>query len=270
MISQALKTAFINVAILMYQAVGLNRIKKTSNVLLACPVSDYKDYIFWDWLEYIKKLSYPVDILFVDNSKNETFCNKIKAAGFKCIYLLPGFDDNSKRYSIAAGMEFIRSFATVQKYKYLFSLECDVFPPLDIIERLIEIDNPVTGALYFTNYGAKSQLMVMRLEKPEFGPTTLSRILTTDESFLFCNGTIKIVYGCGLGCVLIKNEVLQKVKFRVIPDQFTHHDVIFANDLYKLKIPVKVDTSIICKHINNDWTNIFKAEKNARKTNSTQ
>jgi hypothetical protein len=264
MFGKELINCCINAAIFVYQVTGLNKIKKTSNVLLACPVSNYKNYIFWDWLEHIKKLSYPVDFIFVDNSKDDLFSNKIKAAGFKCIHLNPDFDDYSKRYSIAASMDYIRAYAVIQKYDYLFSLECDIFPPLDIIERLIKIDNPVSSALYFTNYGAKSQLMVMRLEKPEFGPSTISRILTTDESFLFTDGTIKNVYGAGLGCTLIKNEVLQNIRFRVIPEQHTHHDVIFANDLYKRQIPVKVDTSIICKHVNSDWTKIFE---NERKTN---
>ncbi|MDD5358585.1 MAG: hypothetical protein PHX80_05520 [Candidatus Nanoarchaeia archaeon] len=230
-------------------------------ILLACPVSNNKEYIFWDWLTYIKKLTYPVDLFFVDNSPNLKFVNKISDAGYNCAHLERTADDFSRRYSIAASMEFIRVAAESCNYDYLFSLECDVFPPLDIVERLLKLKNQVAGAIYFTNHGADSQLMITRIEHPMFGPETVTRILTTDESFLFCDGYVKQVFGCGLGCVLIHKDILKKIKFRVIDDQFTHHDVIFYNDLYNLKIPVYADTSIICKHFNSEWHKIFKYEK---------
>jgi hypothetical protein len=239
-------------------------------ILLACPISDYKSYIIWDWLKYIQKLTYPVDNLLVDNSNDVDSMLQISKQypNITVAHIQQRKDDVSRRHVMAESMEFIRYVSTrlidtSKKYDYLFSLECDVFPPLNIIEKLLKIDGPVVGATYFINHGADSKLMLQRIEPKYFGNDSIVRMLTQDESFLFCDGTVKHVFSCGFGCVLIKTEVLKKVKFRAVDDpegKLIHHDNTFFLDIYKQQIPVKVDTSIICKHFNSSWHKIFQKE----------
>jgi hypothetical protein len=199
----------------------------------------------------------------VDNSREkDKYFDRLIGTGIRYTWMPPNKnDDSSRRFVMTDCMNFIRAYALAYDYDYFFSLECDVFPPLDIIEQLLKIDAPVAGAIYFTNHGADSQIMIMRIEPPQAGPETISRCLTTDESFLFCDGTIKHVLSCGFGCTLIKTEVLQNIKFRIDPKSPVHHDNIFFSDLYKLKIPVKAHTGIICRHINSHWGKVFETER---------
>jgi hypothetical protein len=241
-------------------------------ILLACPISDLKEYILWDWLDYIKKLNYPVDILLVDNSKSDNLQKRIyekypNCAQFVCTHIIINKKDITKRLIMAESMETIRRQALIFNYDYLFSLECDVFPPFDIIEKLLETNAPVTGATYFINHGVDSKIMLQRMESPAFGNDSIVRMFTRDEGFLFCDGTIKHIFSCGLGCVLIKTDILKKIKFRVEDNkqgQPAHHDFFFFKDLYSLKIPVLVDTSIICKHFNSSWNKIFENERQSQ------
>jgi len=41
-------------------------------VLLAAPTSIYKEYVLFEWIEHIKRLTYKnIEILLVDNSRSE-------------------------------------------------------------------------------------------------------------------------------------------------------------------------------------------------------
>jgi hypothetical protein len=57
----------------------------------------------------------------------------------------------------------------------------------------------------------------------------------------------------GLGCVLISKKVLQKLKFRSVNGVNNHPDSFFAEDCYRYKIPIWIDSSIVCSHDNQDW-----------------
>lgn len=231
-------------------------------ILLACPISDLKEYILWQWLEYIQNFTLPVDIILVDNSHTSKLQQEICIKYPKIIYyrIVTNINDKTRRHDMAESMNVIRSYAIKNNYNYLFSLECDVFPPYNIIECLLRIKNDVAAATYFIDHGADSKLMLQRFENPNFGNDTVIRMMTQNEGFAFADGTVKNVFSPGLGCVLINTDILRQIIFRVenSKDSYqAHHDFFFYKDLYTLKIPVKVDTSIICKHINSSWYNIY-------------
>lgn len=235
-------------------------------ILLACPISDIKEYILWEWLEYIQKLTLSVDIMLVDNSHTNKLQSKIseKYPKIVCPRIVTYIQDKTRRHDMAESMNVIRSYAIKNNYDYLLSLECDVFPPLDIIEKLLSIKNDVAAATYFIDHGADSKLMLQRMENPKFGTDTVIRMMTQDEGFAFADGSVKNVFSPGLGCVLIKTDVLRKIIFRVEDikqGQPAYHAFFFYKDLYILQIPVKVDTSLICKHVNSSWYDIYENNK---------
>ena len=63
---------------------------------------------------------------------------------------------------------------------------------------------------------------------------------------------------CGLGCVLIKRNVLEKIEFRHIKDEEPWDDLWFCEDVREKGFKVYVDTSVRCKHYVNgmDWSKI--------------
>lgn len=231
-------------------------------ILLACPVADIKDYILFEWLKHIQKLTFKPDVFLVDNSSTESLSRVLKRLGINVLHVAPLANDPKKARTMAKCWEVIRAYTLANGYDYFFSLECDVFPPLDIIERLLAMQNDVAGALYCIDTGQYSRLMVQRLEPDTTANETIIRNLTIDESFLFADGSVKYAFGIGLGCVLIHKNVLQKITFRTEPQSDVHPDSILYKDLYALKIPVKVHTGIICQHYNNDWGQTIKQIQN--------
>ena len=55
---------------------------------------------------------------------------------------------------------------------------------------------------------------------------------------------------CGLGCVLIHKDVLQKISFRTDPNSSgkAFDDVSFCNDVLAAGYPLYADTSVKCTH----------------------
>jgi len=131
---------------------------------------------------------------------------------------------------------------------YLLSLEQDVIPPKDIIERLLQHKKEVITAVYFANNiipGEVSSKLIPLVYVLEDQKTISMRSLNEDE--LWKNQGLMQVISAGLGCILIHKNILKKIKFRY--ELNTFDDRWFFMDLYNKKIPVYADTSIKCKHL---------------------
>ena len=67
------------------------------------------------------------------------------------------------------------------------------------------------------------------------------------------NGQLRRVYHAGLGCILIHKKILKKIPFRYIDGGNMSADTWFANDCFKYDIPIHIDTTLLCKHLNFTW-----------------
>lgn len=231
-------------------------------ILLACPISDHKAYILPTWISYIKRLTWAgLDILLVDNSHNADFHRQLKrkyeAPGFTIIHHDPA--GKGIRFFMAECNEIIRRYTLKAGYDYLFSLECDIFPPYNIIGHLYGLQKPIAAAPYFLMKGAASLLIGAEVEPNQVNAVT--RPFSLDDGFLTFDGKVKPAYAPGLGCVLIHRTILEKVKFRATDQDTAHADSNFYNDLFFLGYSAVVDYSIICRHENIFWDEIYKTEK---------
>lgn len=233
---------------------------KAPKILLASPTSKEKEYVIFDWISHIKKLHYPVDILLSDNSKTDHFSRRLRKK-IPVIHISDIYSNSAKR--ICKSLNVLRNYFLMHDYDYFFSLECDIFPPLDIIEKLLASNKQAVAALYFLREGAESTLMLQQIEPYGFKPYD-TKNLNTNESFFVCDGTLKKIYHAGLGCILLKREVIEKIPFRIGDKEDiqssqgfiskSYPDTFFAKDCFVKKIDIYADTSIICKHKNKYWT----------------
>jgi len=127
-------------------------------------------------------------------------------------------------------------------------LETDIFPPINVIERLMDARKKVVGALYFIEEGERSKLMIQKIE--DWGIDHRETYNIDENDILLVSGGLEKVFSCGLGCVLIEKSVLKDVIFRYEEGSPVHPDSFFYADLDSKQIPVYVDTSIICEHKN--------------------
>jgi len=231
-------------------------------VLLGIVTYDGKAYIDKEFFNNLKNLSYPnVDVFVVDNSVNKKYYNNLKRRGLDVKHINRG---QNSREAQAKSLEVIRKKALKENYDYFMSIESDLLPPVDIIERLMSYNKQVVGSMYLIGYAnSKTQiprpcLFAVRNKKGGKGVETYN-IPADDGWNFFGHGVVK-VHGCGLGATLIHRSVLEKVRFwYYMSTVVKHSDVLFYADLANLGIDIFVDTDILLPHFNSDWNKVADA-----------
>lgn len=233
----------------------MKRVKKMPKVLVVAPHNEIKNYSFDDWLSRITNLTYKnYDICVADNSKSPANTKKIKRKGINCIWVRPKLKSNQQY--IADSMEELRVQALIGKYDFMLVVETDVIPPHDIIERLLIHHKEVVSAMYMIDQGSDSHLMYQKIEP--MGINYRSTINMSDGYDIgIVDGQVHEVYACGLGCCMIKKDILEKIQFRWETGADAHPDSFFAADLHMHGIKQYLDTGTLCVHNNISWSTII-------------
>lgn len=237
-------------------------------VLIGCPTFEGYEYCLDEYAQGIKNLTYKnVDVLIADNSQGDNYKKELEARGLPTIKA-PHLPDVRERIINARNM--IREHILKNEYDYFLSLEQDVIPPKDVIERLIRYQKQVVSGVYYkkfhvtyTHHGKpiKTTEKIMPLictilpgmENSERAHLCSSKEVEGDRFFQ--------IRGAGLGCILIHRSILKEIKFRTDTDKGTFDDLCFSNDLYAKGIPMYVDTSVKCKHlITKKYDKLFEKE----------
>ena len=232
-------------------------------ILIGCPTSDYHAYCLKEYIEGIKALTYPnLDILLVDNSKEESYIKKIKEYDISVIkspYV------ESARDRIINSRNLLRQKFLEGDYNFFFSLEQDVIPPKDVIERLLAHKKEIVSGVYFAEKNLISESFHKKILLPVLYDFVKENGKDIPDKMRFfggdeLDGSLKEVKTAGLGCLLIHKKVLKNIKFRYEKDGFD--DVFFCQDLRAKGFKVFADTSVICKHLIKkrpwDWKDIRK------------
>jgi len=230
-------------------------------VLVGCPTYEGYKYCLKDYINGVKSLTYPdYDVLIADNSKGNDYAHEIKQYGTDVIHgrNLPNIYER-----IVESRNLLRERMLKGKYDYFLSLEQDVIPPADIIERLIRHGKHVVSGIYYKlyNVNVKGKDGMIRQKKtllplifmPSNDKNKMHVCYPKDvegEQFLK-------IRACGLGCVLISREVLEKVAFRYDPSKSTFDDFIFCTDAIEQGFEIYADTSVKCKHLFLQKGNVF-------------
>jgi GT2 family glycosyltransferase len=218
----------------------------TLKLLVGCPTSFHKEYSLKEYADSVKSLDYNnYDILIVDNSQDDVYLNKIKEYGLNAIKG-PYFKGAIKR--IIESRNILRKYVLDNNYDYFLSLEQDVIPNKDILNKLISHNKEVVSGIYFVHNIINNQKKLIPQVFIELKNKTneLPDMRWLTETEFLSNKLIKIV-SCGLGCVLIHRKILEKIEFRSENNNFD--DRFFGIDLYKKNIPMYCDTSVKCKHL---------------------
>jgi hypothetical protein len=232
-------------------------------VLIACPTSSVKAYCMEEWLDNVNNFTYENKSVFMcDNSNDYSFYSDWKNR-LSMEHINPN-KFNSFYACLAASHERCRLRALGGGFDYLLHLESDVFPPINTIERLLDADKGIVGALYHIELGEDSNLMiqcieqlpVMKTDRESWGEMLKMSVNFKENDLNFVDGKVKQVFSVGLGCVLIHKSVLPLFNFRYEEGAPVAPDSFFAADMDKIGMPIHVDTSIICEHKNHSMQRI--------------
>lgn len=223
-----------------------------NKVLVCAPQHESKKYCWEDWVQNVKNFTYPnFDVFLADNSVGDDFSAEIKKEGFEVERVV---NNKGVMHRIADSHNACRDYAIKNNYDFILHLETDIIPPIDVIERLLNNGKKICSASYDIWHGKSRQAMIQIDEPFDRYKNAYRTVKFAEETEpLVFDGQLKRVYHAGLGCILIHKSVLEKIPFRYLTNQGLSADTWFANDCYKHDIPIYLDSSIYCKHLNFNW-----------------
>lgn len=223
-------------------------------VLVGCPTYHNKEYALKDYAAAVKALKhdgFDIDVLLVDNSAGNEYFEKIKAAGLPVVKgpWFPGARDR-----IIASRNILREKALKEGYDYLLSLEQDVIPEPDTLQKMLSHNKPIVTSVVYNHlpYGEDIRLLPMLFGQHPYDPRGLWYV---DEKE-FETPALKNVLACHLSCTLIHRDVLDFSPFRYMGNTFD--DMAFSKDAIDHGYLILVDTSIKPKHLFSSWEGIQK------------
>lgn len=234
---------------------------QSPRVLVGCPTFEGYQYCLKAYANRVKNLSYGFyDVLLVDNSKGQDYSRKIQQSGLKVSkaeYVQNVYE------RIVASRNIIRQKALEGNYDFFLSLEQDVIPPLDVIERLIRHQKDVVSGVYYKIYevDVKDKQGTISRKKTIlpliFKPSEDSHKMHVCYPHEVQGNKFFKIRACGLGCVLISRKVLEQVAFRYDPDKNTFDDFLFCTDAIEKGFELYADTSVKCEHLFLKKGNVF-------------
>ena len=214
-------------------------------VLIACPTSKHHKYCLKDFTDAVKNFTYPnYDILIAENSKDDEYFDELKKAGFNVVKG-PWHDGVIPR--ITASRNLLRDYMLKNNYDYYFSMDQDTIPPGNVIERLMKHDKDIVSGVYFNFHMVNGKPIEMPMVFVDYDDET--EMMKYVEMRQLAKPQLMNVSAFGMGCVLIKRQVMEKIPFRYDEKKGGFEDVFFCYDARKLGFGLYVDTNVRCDHI---------------------
>jgi GT2 family glycosyltransferase len=240
--------------------------KKKPKVLVGCPTSNHKAYCLKEYVEALKSLDYAnFDILLVDNSEKEDYFSELKKLKIPVERVKY---EKQVRDRIVKARNLIVETMIKGNYDYFFSLEQDIIPPVDVIQRLLDCKKNIVSGVYFKefeynveNTNIKKEIILPMAFVDYDIKKGLIKQLTYSE--VIDDRLIKIST-CGLGCILIHKSIfLKDIRFRYEEGKKPFDDVWFCRDVKDAGFEIYLDTSIKCRHLTKgmNWDKINKKIK---------
>jgi len=265
-------------------------------VLVAIPTYQGKDYVFKENFQAVKSFNYPnYDYVYIDNSKGTSYAKKLRMRGANVVRVNRGANS---RQALCNAQNYARNKVLSEGYHYLLFVESDLVPDKDVINRLLKHNAKIVGSVYFLETDSYDIIPSYKIDSFLLGcaylgvnTDSLDLSKVKEKGFLELNGfrmripcifyidkekggtrMIKpqeiplllktnpsVVHGCGLGCTLIRRDVVQKYVYWWDENDINknkHSDVYFYMDLHRDNVKVIVDTTREILHFPSKWDDV--------------
>jgi len=241
-------------------------------VLIGVVTASQKDYCVEEFKKLLKSFTYDnYEVFIVDNSEDEKHIETFKDFEVEHHSRFNKFGETEAgNVMLTKCQNRIREKFLQSDYEYLFFLESDCFPPKDWIEYAVSFGAPVYTATYPIKVRYKTpslcvQYLHVLRHKGIDKIYSNSLMLPPDVKFPaevkpithFKIGERMCLTHTGIGCTLMRKDVVQYVPFRIDfnNDQkigrMTFSDTFFYTDCLIRKIEVLFDNRYIINHIKN-------------------
>ena len=160
-----------------------------------------------------------------------------------------GLGITDRMYVHSADNQLVQDLLKDENLTHLFHTEMDMLLPDDTIIKLLQVDQDIVSGLYFIRNGNGQPCLYKRSFVFKENPYAMTPVTLFPEKDKFK------LNGCpGLGCVLIKRNVFEKVSFPWfdLKESTYGSDIFFYTKVLEKKIDVWVDPTVKCAQI--DYT----------------
>jgi hypothetical protein len=240
-------------------------------LLIITPFYEGKLYCFKEFMDNLYGLSYQNwDHLVIDNTADESFHKRLaeEYKDYNKTQFMYARRGKTTREALARAQRLGRDICLKGDYTHMLSLECDIFPHKDAIQRLaFNMKRVVTGVYLigtedtfripcitvFTTCEETGVLGTRLVGVKPHPEVPGKKYIDYDEVKEMLEPGLKRVAAGGMGCCLIHRSVLEKIPFMYEAGLDGHSDIYFFNQCFREDIDVYVDTRVICRHDNSDW-----------------
>lgn len=253
-------------------------------VLIGAPTSARHSHLLDDWIKSLDSFTYPdIDVLLVDTTEKSDYFPKLKKQKVhgKQINVIRKPWDYKKTHilqHLAHSREEIRQYAIKNNYDFLFFLDTDIFLPENSIQKLLSRNKDCVGFYVHIYNKINHRPCIFKSGGFEMGKSldlfTFEEIdaykdfvkkfkenKLSDQEKNLVDFIIKDkfkpdllpVYAVGIGCLMIKREVFEKIPFRTHPTFIWGEDMWFFNEANDKKVEFWCDTSVRGEHKNTNW-----------------
>jgi len=194
------------------------------------------------------------DALFVDNSVGDDYLNVIKTKGYMVV---KGPHTESVKERLVNSRNILRDYFLKHDYDYFFSVEQDVIVPSHVLTTLVAHNKQIVSGVYFKLIDAtltkggravkKTKALMPLLY--DFAPKEIKNKMRWMNYKDVQGDKLILIKACGLGCVLIHRDVLEKIAFTVRKQESGFDDVWFCEEALNKGFTLYADTGIKCKHL---------------------
>jgi len=218
-----------------------------TRVLIYCPLNPRHPRIYPETLQSILALDWdkPLEIVFGRDDMSYT----------------PHTDE--KYTNLTAKYNRARLLALAGGYDALLTIEADMIVPSMALQRMSRVDADVIYALYCSRrpgrrVGPSRWLVFSEVSGENGNGFRAAKAERTPDNRRALWGSVVESKGMGLGCTLIRRQVLEKIHFRC-PDPEVSNDWYLSLDCQAHGFSQAHDCGVVCGHIDEDavlWPDI--------------
>lgn len=157
-----------------------------------------------------------------------------------------GVGATDRMYVHSASNRMVHDFLGLEDATHLFWTESDMLLPDETILRLLDVDQPIVSGVYFLRNGEGQPCLYRKVVRMKSNPFPFSPVSLFPQEEPFQ------LDGCpGMGCVLIKREVFEKLDFPWfdLKEGMYGQDIFFYTRVYDAGISVWVHPKVRCGQI---------------------
>ena len=159
-------------------------------------------------------------------------------------------------YTVAIARNALTDYSLQNKYDYTLWVDSDIVLPKDFLIRVYKVITDKKDAFLSCGYYNKKVINQKITELYGFTEDGKS-VQNIKEDVLPKEGGVYEIQGCGFGCCLVKNSVMQEVlnkfkmcfEYRQNPGILVSEDLDFCNKAKSLGYKMYADVGLKCLHI---------------------